>query len=100
MIARGVATPKQASTNITTVIAIPATKPASSPANSAFDLLMKSMAILIIGRWQGDYFCKACGGTLGRSNAIRKNVSMIRQPATNVPRNVPETFEMPPVRQR
>src|SRR2546430_8112193 len=27
-------------------------------------------------------------------DAIRKNVAMIRAPATNVPRNVPETFEM------
>ena|SRR5216684_2612402 len=41
MIASGVATPKQASTNMTTVIAIPAISPASNPTENAFDLLMK-----------------------------------------------------------
>src|SRR5262249_27338272 len=35
-----------------------------------------------------------------RANAIRKNVARIRKLATNVPRNVPETFDPPPVRQR
>jgi hypothetical protein len=34
------------------------------------------------------------------SNAIRNNVAIIRAPATNVPRTVPETFDCPPVRQR
>lgn len=33
-------------------------------------------------------------------DAMRKNVEMIRAPATNVPRNVPETLETPPLRQR
>jgi hypothetical protein len=37
----GVATPKQASNNMTTVIAIPATSPASNPAESAFILLIE-----------------------------------------------------------
>jgi hypothetical protein len=35
-----------------------------------------------------------------RSAATRKSVAMMRVPATNVPRNVPETFDSPPVRQR
>src|SRR5215471_13849637 len=32
--------------------------------------------------------------------ATRTSVAMMRVPATNVPRNVPETFDSPPVRQR
>src|SRR5262249_59504111 len=32
--------------------------------------------------------------------ATRKRVAMMRVPATNVPRNVPETFDSPPVRRR
>jgi len=35
-----VATPKHASTNITTVMAIPAISPASNPAENAFDRLI------------------------------------------------------------
>jgi hypothetical protein len=34
------------------------------------------------------------------SNAIRSSVAMIRLPATNVPRTVPETLETPPARRR
>jgi hypothetical protein len=46
MIASGVATPKHASTNITTVMAIPAISPASNPAERALDLLMRSDYLL------------------------------------------------------
>jgi hypothetical protein len=40
MIASGVATPKQASNNMTTVIAMAATSPARHPARSALERLM------------------------------------------------------------
>src|ERR1700676_3010294 len=40
IIASGVATPKHARTSMTTVIAMPATSPASKPAESAFVLLI------------------------------------------------------------
>src|SRR5262249_45348093 len=33
-------------------------------------------------------------------NATRSSVAIMRVPATNVPRNVPETFDSPPVRLR
>src|SRR3954465_12455221 len=46
MMTSGVATPHMASNNITIVIAIPATSPASNPAVTAFDLLM-TMSILV-----------------------------------------------------
>src|ERR1700736_1823879 len=93
MIASGVARPKQASTNITTVIAMPATSPASNPAKRAFDLLIILGDYLLLGRLcqAPDYFF---------ASAIRINVAMIRAPATNVPRSVPETFETPPARRR
>jgi hypothetical protein len=44
MIASGVAIPKHASSNITTVITIPATNPASKPADTA----------LLAGSWLGE----------------------------------------------
>ena len=34
------------------------------------------------------------------ASAMRNRVAMMRTPATNVPRNVPDTFDTPPVRQR
>ena len=40
-------------------------------------------------------------GSIGRLlERTRKRVAMMRVPATNVPRNVPETFDSPPVRRR
>ena len=47
MIASGVATPKRASANITTVMAIPAISPASNPAKRAFDLLISCSDYLL-----------------------------------------------------
>ena len=107
MIARGVATPKQASNNITTIMAMPAMIPASNPAENAFVLLMhrasyKFAAVRKSNCTQdnGRDIALRCPRTAQRavptynfSNATLISVARIRAPATKVPRSVPETFE-------
>jgi hypothetical protein len=71
------------------VMAMPATSPASKPAEIALARLIISILAVAALETSADY-----------SKAMRKSVAKMREPATNVPRNVPETLDMPPVRQR
>ncbi len=90
---------------MTAVIAMPATSPASKPADSAF-VPLTSIVDLINAAAERNQIAKVDGALdpphqpMFRSNAIRNNAAIIRAPATNVPRKVPETFDSPPVRQR
>jgi hypothetical protein len=49
MIVSGVATPKEASNSITTVMAMPAMIPASKPAKNAFVPLMRGRSYNLVG---------------------------------------------------
>jgi len=103
-----------------TVIAIAAKRPASNPAEKALVLLIACRSYKLRGKEHRLFQSlrpmefhsadsktpeKMSVGRTGykavfRANAIRSNVAAMRAPATNVPGNVPETFDSPPARRR